>query len=120
MPAFSDDEPAAVVAAALAPYPWRDLTDRMLARQVVGVIDRYTVVRFLADVPGADVGEFPPAGPAEACDERVEFLVGVLAGRQWRAWSLGRLCVDLHRSLETWEADRDALGAALRRILEER
>jgi hypothetical protein len=108
------------VAAALAPYAWRDLTDRMLARRVVGVVDGHTVVRLLGDVPGADVGELPAAGPADAGDERVEFLVGILAGTRWRARSLGRLCADLQRALEEWAAARDSLEEALRRILEER
>jgi hypothetical protein len=114
------DERAGAVAAELAPYAWRDLTDRMLARCVVGVTDRHTVVRFLEDVPGADVGEHAQMAPADPADERVEFLVGALAGTQWRTWSLGRLCAQLQQALGTWTADRDSLERVLRRLLDER
>lgn len=118
VPPYRDEEPAAVMAAALAPYAWRHLTGPMLARRVVGVIDRHTVVLLLGDVPGADVGEPAPVGPADAGDVRVEFLTGALAGKQWRAWSLDRLCAELRDALEAWAADRDAIDAALRRLLE--
>ena len=50
------DERAAAVADALAPYAWRELTDRMLARRVVGAVDRHSVVAFLKGVPGTDLG----------------------------------------------------------------
>lgn len=106
------------MAAALAPYAWRDLTDRMVARRVVSAVDRHTVVRLLRTVPGSDVGEIPPVGPANAGDERVEFLMCALDGQQWRGWSLGRLCADLLASLETWRAGRESLESDLRRLLE--
>lgn len=118
MPRCTGDEPAADIASALAPYAWRELTDRMLARWVVGVADHYTVVRLLGDVAGADVGAHSQVVPADAADERVEFLTGALAGTQWRAWSLGRLCAELHRALRAWTADRDSLESALERFLE--
>ena len=46
------DARAAAVAEALAPFGWRDFTDRMLARRVVGAIDRYVVLRFVSTIPG--------------------------------------------------------------------
>ena len=97
------------MAAALAPYAWRDLTERMLARRVVGAVDRYTVVRFLTNVPGTDVGAIPPVDPADTGDERVHSLMRALDGQQWRARSLGRLCADLLASLESWQAERGSL-----------
>jgi hypothetical protein len=112
------DGRAAAVAAALAPFPWRDLTDRMLARCVVGASDRHSVTGFLTSVPGADIGEAPPIEPAEAGDERVDALVTALDGQQWRGWSLGRLCTDLLASLESWQAERQSLESDLRRLLE--
>jgi hypothetical protein len=114
------DERAGAVAAELAPFPWRDLTDRMLARCVVGATDRHAVVRFLRDVPGADVGEHAQMAPADPADERVECLVGVLAGTQWRTWSLVRLCARLEQALGAWTADRASLERVLRRLLDER
>jgi hypothetical protein len=102
----------------LSPYAWRDLTDRMLARRVVGAVDRHTVARLLISVLGADVGEIPPVEPADAGDERVASLMGALDGQQWRGWSLGRLCADLLASLESWQAERESLESDLRRLLE--
>jgi hypothetical protein len=114
------DERAAAVAAALAPYAWRELTDRMLARLVVGAIDRHSVVVLLTNVPGTEIGDFPPIGPADAGDERVDGLLTALDGLQWRGWSLARLSTDLVAWLETWQAERESLESDLRRLLEDR
>jgi hypothetical protein len=113
------DERAAVVAAALAPYAWRDLTERMLARCVLGAVDRHSVVLFLTSVPGTDVGDAPPMEPVDAGDERVDALLTALEGQQWRGWSLARLCTDLLAWLQTWQAERESLETDLRRLLEE-
>jgi hypothetical protein len=112
------DERGAAVAAALAPYAWRELTERMLARLVVGAADRHSVVHFLATVPGTDIGAAPPAEPAGVDDERVDALVQGLSGQRWRGWSLARLCADLLRSLEALRTDRESLDSDLRRLLE--
>jgi hypothetical protein len=108
------------VAAALAPYAWRALTDRMLARRVVGAADRHSVVAFLAGVPGTEIGDIPPVEPAAVGDERVDALLTALDGLQWRGWSLARLCTDLVAWLETWQAERESLESDLRRLLEDR
>ena len=115
----SGDECAAAVAAVLAPYAWRSFTVPMLVRRVVGAADRYSVLRFLGTLPGTDVGEIDAPEPVEAGDERVGFLVGELDGRSWRGWSLLRLCAHLLTALESWQADRAAFHAGLRRLLEE-
>jgi hypothetical protein len=112
------EERVAAVAAALAPYAWRDLTDRMLARRVVGAVDQFSVALFLSSVPGTCAGGISPAEPAEIGDERVDALVQGLDGQQWRGWSLARLSADLLRSLEAWRADRESLESGLRRLLE--
>ena len=54
MPRSAGDERAAAVAAALAPYAWRDLTERMLARRVVGAADRHCVIVLLMSVPRSE------------------------------------------------------------------
>jgi hypothetical protein len=118
VPRSDGDERAAAVAEALAPYAWRDLTDRMLARRVVGALDRHSVTRFLTSVPGIAVGVVPPVEPIEAGDERVSALVCALDGHQWRGWSLARLCADLISWLEGWQAQRESLESDLRRLLE--
>jgi len=116
VPRCTDDE--ASVAAALAPYAWRELTDRMLARMVVGAVDGHSVHRFLATVPGTLVGGTASRDPADADDDRVHALAEALDGRQWRAWSLTRLCADLIGALQSWQAEQDSLDHDLRRLLE--
>jgi hypothetical protein len=109
----------AAVSATLAPYAWREFTDRMLARRVVGAVDRHVVVGFLAGLPGADAGTDEPVEPAEAGDERVDALLWALDGHQWRAWALDRLCARLVAVLEAWHAERGSLESDLRRLLED-
>jgi hypothetical protein len=106
------------VAATLAPYAWRQFTDRMLARRVVAAVDRHDVRHFLASIPGTDAGDPPPVEPADACDERVDALVLALEGLVWRGWSLARLCAELMTSLDDWHAERESLESDLRRLLE--
>jgi hypothetical protein len=108
-----------VVAAALAPYVWRGLTERMLARRVIGALDRHSVVGFLTGLPGTDVGAADAIEPADVNDERVDVLVRVLQERHWRGLALGRLCADLVAALDAWEAARQAFHRELRRLLEE-
>jgi hypothetical protein len=115
----SPDERTAAVAAALAPYLWRGLTDRMLARRVVGALDRHSLVGFLTALPGTDVGPASPVEPAAPGDERVEVLVHVLEDRPWQEAVLDRLCAELVTALDTWEAERETFHRDLRRLLEE-
>jgi hypothetical protein len=119
VPRSMRDERGAAVAATLAPYAWRELTERMLARLVVGATDRHSIVLLLRTVPGTDIGNISAMEPADAGDERVEVLVTALDGHQWRGWSLARLCTDLLAWLETWQAERESLETGLRRLLEE-
>jgi hypothetical protein len=109
----------AAIAAALVPYAWRGLTDRMLARRVVGALDQHSLVGFLTGLPGTHVGAAHPVEPAEPGDERVDVLVRVLEDRPWRGLVLDRLGADLVTALETWEAERAAFHRDLRRLLEE-
>jgi hypothetical protein len=115
----SADGRRAAVAAALAPYVWRGLTDRMLARRAVAALDRHSVVEFLTGLPGTHVGAADPVEPAQADDERVDVLVGVLTDRYWRGLALDRLSADLVAALDTWETEQEAFHRDLRRLLEE-
>jgi hypothetical protein len=117
---WSGDARVEAAAAELAPYGWRDFTDRMLARRVVGAVDRHGVTGFLTGLPGTDLGEAGPVEPADPGDERVDVLVRVLEDRHWRGLSLPRLCADLVGALDEWQTQRDAFHSDLRRLLEER
>src|SRR4051812_1468516 len=113
------DDEAAVVAATLAPYAWREFTDRMLARRAVAAVDRHDVLSFLARIPGVEAGDDPPVEVAEADDERVDALVLVLEGQLWRGWSLARVCAQLVTGLDDWHAERESLASELRRLLDD-
>ena len=108
------------MAAALAPYAWRDFTESMLARRVVGAVDRHDVACFLAGIPGVDSGPVEAVHPADPDDYRVDALVRALGGRAWRHWSLDRLCADLLSSLTAWLGERESFDSDLRRLLDER
>jgi hypothetical protein len=108
------------VAAALAPYAWRDLTERMLARRALAASDRHSVVRLISSVPGASVGELEPIQPAPAGDRRIDALLPALRGRRWRGFSLDRLCAELLTALDEWQAQRDSSDSTVRRLLDDR
>jgi hypothetical protein len=105
--ASSADARVAAVAAALAPYPWRGFTDRMLARRVVGAADRHDLTVFVTGLPGAAVGAFEPVLAADPGDGRVEVLVRVLRYSQWRGSSLDRLCLELVTALDRWRSQHE-------------
>jgi len=116
----SADPRAAAVAAELAPYSWRDLTEAMLARRVIGAADRYRVIRLIHSVPGAAVGVLEPLEPAASGDLRVGVLEGALQRRRWRGSSLDRLCVDLLAVLDGWHRERESLDSDAPRMLDDR
>lgn len=95
-------------AEALARLAWRGLTDRTLARHVVGAVDRYVVLRFVGSIPGAKAGRVGPVEPADTGDVRVDLLARRLAARQWRDFSLDRLCADLVTALAAWQAEGES------------
>src|SRR4051794_6538921 len=103
------DARAAAVAEALARLAWHDLTDRTLAQQVVGAVDRYVVLRFVSNIPGAKAGRVGPVEPADTRHVRVDPLARGLAGREWRDFSLDRLCADLITALVAWQAEWESV-----------
>jgi hypothetical protein len=106
------------VAAALAPYSWREWTDRTLAQRVVGAVDRHDVVGFLYGIPGTDIGTLHAMDPAEAGDVRVDVLMRGLDGVSWRDRPLARLSADLVSALQSWHDARDSFAPDLRRQLD--
>jgi hypothetical protein len=114
------DPRAAAVAAELAPYAWRDLTEWMLARRVLAAADRYSVVRLIHSVPGAAVGVLEPLEPAPGSDVRIDVLARTLHDRRWRGLSVERVCADLLAALDAWQAERESFDSAVRRLLDDR
>src|SRR4051794_25749528 len=102
------DARAAAVAEALARLAWRDLTDRTLAQQVVGAVDRYVVLRFVSNIPGAKAGRVGPVEPADTRDVRVALRAGGRGARRWRHFPPDRLCADLITALVAWQAERES------------
>ena len=96
------------VAEVLAPFAWLDFTDEMLARRVVVAVDRYVVLRFVSTIPGASPGGIGPVHPADVDDARVDVLVRTLGARQWRGFSLDRVCAYLVAALGAWQAARES------------
>src|SRR4051794_11008786 len=85
------DARAAAVAEALAPFAWRDFTDRMLAGGAGGGVARCVVLCCVSSTRGATPGGVGPVDPAAPGDPRVALLGGGLAVRQGRDFSLDRL-----------------------------
>jgi hypothetical protein len=99
-----DDPRVVALSAALAPYAWSQATPEMLARRVVGVLDRQWL---LGELPGprplVRMGDVVPADPG---DERVELLVAMLRTLRWRVLTRTALCRQLVSALESWSVRR--------------
>jgi hypothetical protein len=99
-----DDPRVVALSAALAPYTWSQAPPEMLARRVVGVLDRQWL---LGELPGprpsVRLGDVVPADPG---DERVELLVAMLRTLRWRVLTRTALCRQLVSALESWSVRR--------------
>lgn len=111
-----DDPRVVALSAALQPYGWTMATPEMLARRVVGVLDRHWLL-----------GELPvprPAGwmdgvePAVRSDERVGVLVEALAALRWRVLTREALCRRLVSALECWSVRRRLVDIELGWLLD--
>ena len=99
-----DDPRVVALSAALAPYAWSQATPEMLARRVVGVLDRQWLLGELPDPrPSVRLGDMVPADPG---DERVELLVAMLRTLRWRVLTRTALCRQLVSALESWSVRR--------------
>jgi hypothetical protein len=104
----------------MAPYAWRDMTERMLARRVLAAVDRYGVGRLVHSVPGVEVGVWEPLAPVADADPRVDVLAGSVRGRRWRGFSVEGVCTHLLAVLDAWQAENESFDSALRRLLDDR
>jgi hypothetical protein len=88
----------------------------MLARRVVGVLDRYWL---LSELPGPGVavrlGDVDPADPG---DERVAVLVAGLCALRWRMLTRTALCRQLVSALESWSVRRQLADIELGWLLD--
>jgi hypothetical protein len=118
-PTGDDDEYLAALCATLEPYEWRSFTPEMLARCVLGALDRHRVLDLVAGVAGAGIGDPGPVEPAERDDVRAEVLVEFLACQRWRDLTLAAVCRQLLNVLSAWSLQRQWLEAELGRLLDE-
>jgi len=99
-----DDPRVVALSAALAPYAWSQATPEMLARRVIGVLDRQWL---LGELPGPRPSvRLGDVGPADPGDERVELLVAMLRTLRWRVLTRTALCRQLVSALESWSVRR--------------
>jgi hypothetical protein len=80
------------VAAALAPYLWRDFAPVMIARFVAAASDRESLRGTLGTVAGATVGRWERLTPAAPDDPRLAPILTFLASHRWTELRLRELC----------------------------
>ena len=114
-----EERQVAAVCAALEPYEWRSFAPPMLARCVLGALDRHRVLDLVAGVPGAAIGDPGPVEPAERSDVRVEVLVDFLSGHRWRTLTLVAVGGHLLNELGGWYRQRQRLDAELGELLDD-
>ena len=107
----------AAICSELAPFRWTSLTPEMLARWVIGAMDRRCVLDLLAGPAGLGPAGWGDVEPADRHDERVAVLVAFLAEHRWRTWTLSRLVRQLVGTLDTWWASRQCLELELSRLI---
>jgi hypothetical protein len=115
----AEEREVAAVCAALEPYEWRSFTPDLVARCVLGALDRHRVLELVAGVPGAGIGDPGPVEPAERGDVRAEALVEFLGCHRWRGLTLAAVCGQLLNALSGWWLQRQWLDAELSRLLDE-
>jgi hypothetical protein len=114
-----EDRQVAAVCAALEPYEWRGFAPQLLARCVLGALDRHRVFDLIMDVSGAATGDPGPVEPAERGDVRVGVLVDFLTGHRWRTLTLTAVSGHLLNELGRWCRQRQRLDAELGRLLDD-
>ncbi|MCX4695667.1 hypothetical protein [Streptomyces sp. NBC_01408] len=88
---------------ALGPFAWRGLTPEMVSRRALAAIDGHGV---------AD------AAPVTRLDERIDVLVGFLAGCQWRSLTTAALSRQLVTAFDAWHHESQWLEIELRWSME--
>jgi hypothetical protein len=105
------------VLAELEPFEWRSLTPEMLARRVLGAVDRQRVQTLLESTPGLGAADGGGGEPVSRADERVGVLVDLLSAHRWRSWTLPFLARQLTYALALWWEHRRRLEVELSRLV---
>ena len=107
------------VCTAVAPYGWRALTAEMVARRLLGAVDRLAVLELMGTTAFCNGLELAAAHPADRDDDRVEPLVHVMAGFRWRDVTLTQLVHLLLEALDRWWSGRQGFERDLARLLDD-
>jgi hypothetical protein len=107
------------ICAAVGPDGWRALTAEMVARRLLGAVDRLLVLEVIGATLGASARDLASVEPADRSDDRIEPLVHLMAGFRWRDVTLTRLVQLLLEALDQWWLRRDAFEHELACLLDE-
>jgi hypothetical protein len=115
-PAAPYDPRIPAIAEALKPYAWQRLSAELLARLVVGALDRQFLHRELAGI--GDLEASAPVAPAGHDDERVDVVVRALRGCHLRVLTLAAVGAQALRALDAWRDERRWLDIELSWMLD--
>src|SRR4051794_1245575 len=79
------------ICAAVGPYGWRALTADMVARRLLGAVDRLQVLEVIDVTEAGTPPELGDVEPVDRSDDRIEPLVHLMASFRWRHMTLTRL-----------------------------
>src|SRR3954447_2275180 len=105
--------------AAVGPYGWRALTAEMVARRLLGAVDRLSVLELIGATTALSDPQLAAVSPVDRDDDRLEPLVHLMAGFRWRDVTLTRLVQLLLEALDKWWSHREAFEHELARLLDD-
>ena len=107
------------ISAAVGAYGWRALTAEMVARRLLGAMDRLLVLEVIGASAELSANDLAAVEPADRDDDRIEPMVQLMACFRWRALTLGRLVQLLLEAHEQWWLRRVEFEHALARLLDD-
>src|SRR4051794_39173423 len=113
-----DDPRLGAIAGALGPYAWQRLDAEMLARHIIGALDRWWVTRELGPAGLASEGA-GDVEPAPRDDERVTAVAHGLRGCPRRSLTLEAVGRQALSALDAWRHRRAWLDVELAWLLDE-
>jgi hypothetical protein len=91
----------------------------MVARRLLGAVDRLLVLELFGATQGASVRELAAVEPVDRRDDRLEPLVVLMAGFRWREVTLTRLVQLLLEGLDQWWLRRVAFEQEIAHLLDD-